>query len=218
MSFLLSKFNQILTLSGLIVTLSSIAYAGSTPPKQQTDDMAVISAATVPSTTSAMTPVTKSITTTTGTADLSIPDELLSFFSGNWSGKGEFASGKKIEADVSFAADLNKQWLLYRHTDRLPNEYKSLGMWGIERNSKKLVMTINDSFAGARLFVSEGWQNGRIEFSDSIPISPVSVDNSRRERFIFEKLANDKFKMTYESSTNGAPWKLGDYLIFTKTT
>lgn len=105
---------------------------------------------------------------------------------------------------------------MYRHTDRLPNQYKSLGMWGIERSSQKLIMTINDSFAGARLFVSEGWQNGRIEFSDSTPISPVAVNNNRRERFIFEKLAADSFKMTYESSTNGAEWKLGDYLIFKK--
>ena len=145
-----------------------------------------------------------------------IPAEIANYFSGTWSGKGEFASGKKIEAEVSFTPDLNNQWLLYRHTDKLPNQYKSLGMWGVERNSKKLVMVVSDSFNSARLFVSEGWQQDKLEFNNSMPITPMAISNARKERFIFEKISLDSFKMTYESNTNDSGWKLGDFLIFNK--
>ncbi|SRR5258707_1303130 len=55
-----------------------------------------------------------------------LPNDLVDFFSGEWNGTGEFASGKKIEADISFTPDLDGQWLVYRHADRPPNRYKAL--------------------------------------------------------------------------------------------
>ena len=57
-----------------------------------------------------------------------LPAELVRFFSGAWHGEGQFAGGKKLEADASFAPDLDNQWLVYRHHDRAPNQYQTLGV------------------------------------------------------------------------------------------
>lgn len=140
-----------------------------------------------------------------------LPDDLVKFLSGEWTGQGEFASGKKIEADVSFSVDLDGQWLMYRHTDRAPNKYKAVGMWGFER-SGRFIMTVNDNFGGARRFSSDGWINGKVVFEtildDATPASTI------KERFTFERQDADTFKMTYETSQDAKTWRLGDYLVF----
>ena len=147
---------------------------------------------------------------------LRLPKDLSAFFAGEWFGNGEFANGKKITADISFKPDLDDQWLIYRHADRAPGLYKALGMWGIERSSKRLIMIVNDNFGGMRLFTSEGWVNGAIVFQKDtaiMPASPAAPQQIVRERFSFERQADDIFKMTYETSNDGKTWRLGDYLI-----
>ena len=93
-----------------------------------------------------------------------LPTYLVQFFSSEWTGAGEFASGKAIKAGISFKSDLDNQWLVYRHTDCAPNRYKALGMWGFEYTSKQFVMVMNDNFGGLHLFSSEGWRDGKIVF------------------------------------------------------
>lgn len=137
-------------------------------------------------------------------------EEMAAFFSGNWSGAGEFANGRKIEADASFQRELDGRWLLYRHTDKAPNKYKALGLWGYEAASGKLLMTVNDSFGGARRFESEGWADGKVVFLKPAGAAP----GARHERFTFERLAPQRFKMSYESSADGTTWRLVDHLVF----
>lgn len=139
-----------------------------------------------------------------------LPADLKEFFVGEWSGAGEFSNGRKIEADVSFSTDLDDQWLSYHHTDRAPNKYKARGMWGFERNSGKFVMLVNDNFGGARLFVSDGWLEGRIVFNSENLLTRSSV----LERFTFARESASTFRMSYETSQDGKTWRLGDYLIF----
>jgi hypothetical protein len=148
-----------------------------------------------------------------------LPNDLVDFFSGEWNGSGEFASGKKIEADISFTPNLDGQWLVYRHADRPPNGYKALGMWGFEYASRRFIMVINDNFGGARRFSSEGWLNGRVVFENiAVPTPPMNpgppAAPTRHERFTFERQDRDTLKMTYEASDDGKNWHLGDYLIF----
>jgi len=148
-----------------------------------------------------------------------LPNDLVDFFSGEWNGTGEFASGKKIEADISFTPDLDGQWLVYRHADRPPNRYKALGMWGFEYASKRFIMVINDNFGGARQFSSEGWLNGKVVFEKIAVFTPPTnvgppAAPTRQERFTFERQDGDTLRMTYESSDDGKNWRLGDYLIF----
>jgi len=136
----------------------------------------------------------------------------MEFFSGEWSGAGEFANGKKIEADVMFTPDLDNRILVYRHTDRAPNKFKSLATWSFHRDSQKTLMTMNDNFGGARLFVSDGWQNGELVFTKTTLLTASSF----HERFTYIRQSTTTFRMTYEASRDGKEWKMGDYLVFTK--
>ncbi|MTI30763.1 hypothetical protein, partial [Xanthovirga aplysinae] len=88
--------------------------------------------------------------------------DLVQFFVGSWEGKGEFSSGKKIEADISFEISLDSAWLLYQHNDRPPNSYQSTSMWGIDRNSGGFVAYSFDNFKEVRHFTSNGWENNQL--------------------------------------------------------
>jgi len=148
-----------------------------------------------------------------------LPKDLVDFFCGEWSGAGEFANGKKIEADAAFMPSLDDQWLVYRHADHAPGIYKAQGMWGYEYTSKTFVMILNDNFGGLRLFTSKGWVDGKLIFlkSDSLSLQKTTTSPAtRQERFIFERLTDESFKMTYETSTKGTEWRMSDYLVFKK--
>lgn len=145
----------------------------------------------------------------TPAAPTRVPAEMAAFFGGEWSGKGAFASGRPIEAEVSFTPELDGQWLQYRHTDRAPNSYKALGLWGTESGSRKLVMTVNDNGGGARTFASEGWQDGKVVFVRTISSEPL-----REERFVFERTSSDSFHMAYEVHAGDKPWRMIDQLSF----
>lgn len=138
-----------------------------------------------------------------------VPADLASFFTGEWSGRGQFASGRPIEADVSFHPELDGQWLQYRHTDRAPNKYKALGMWGIETASHKLVMTLNDSSGTARAFTSDGWAGGALTFARTVSREPL-----REERFSFTRLSDNSFRMVFEVRADDKPWRMIDQLVF----
>ena len=150
-----------------------------------------------------------------------LPVDIMNFFAGEWQGEGEFASGKKIAADVSFTPDLDKQWLQYRHTDRAPNQYQSLALWGVDRAVNKIVMVGGNNFGSARVFYSEGWQDNALVFSkaDISLVKPDSNDkaaSSMAERFHFIRLNENSFKMIYENQRDGSQWRMVDYLIFTR--
>lgn len=142
-----------------------------------------------------------------------LPDDLVEYFSGKWSGEGEFASGRKIAADLEFHADLEGQWLAYRHVDRPPGTYKAAGMWGHASPSNAFVMTLNDSFGGARTFSSSGWRDGNIVFERDVE-TPAQPATRKRERFTFLRQGDDEMKMSYETTTDGSAWKLVDHLVF----
>jgi hypothetical protein len=74
-----------------------------------------------------------------------LPDDPVEFFAGDWNGNGEFANGKKIEAEVNFAPDLDRQWLVYRHTDRPPNRYNALGCVPNPDRGQACDLAISDS-------------------------------------------------------------------------
>lgn len=71
-------------------------------------------------------------------------------------------------------------------------------------------MLVNDNFGGARLFVSDGWLEGRIVFNSENLLTRSSV----LERFTFARESASTFRMSYETSQDGKTWRLGDYLIF----
>jgi hypothetical protein len=142
-----------------------------------------------------------------------IDPAVIQYFAGKWGCSGEFSNGKKIEADLVFTPDLDNHWLQYRHTDRPPGAFKSLGMWGVDRITGKFISVMQDSSGSVRLFTSDGWVNNAIAFQSAQLLSPIS----RQERFTYTAQPAGKFKMTYEVSPDGNTWKLGDYIVCSKT-
>lgn len=136
---------------------------------------------------------------------------MIKFFSNNWSCAGEFASGKKVEADVSFTPELDGKWLLYRHSDRSPGSFRAVALWGVDEPSGNLVSVAADNFGNARLFTSDGWKDGSVTFSRTA----ILDQKMTQERFRYERQSDDSFKMTYERSIEGH-WKMGDFLVCTR--
>jgi hypothetical protein len=137
---------------------------------------------------------------------------LSDFFTGGWSCAGEFANGKKIEADASFVRELDGKWLLYRHSDRPPGPFKALAMWGVDQLSGKTISVMQDNFGNARFFSSEGWKDGSITFTRS---AMLDQKMNSEDRFRYQRQSNASFKMTYERLVDGK-WKLGDFLVCTR--
>jgi hypothetical protein len=139
--------------------------------------------------------------------------DLIQFFVGHWTGSGAFANGKKIEADVSFELTLDSCWIRYEHADKAPNAYKALSMWGVDAQTGQFLAYGFDNFHGHRNFSSNGWINNKLILSISEFWPKVGVVF---QHFIYEKLSDASFKMTYEVSGDGINWKLGDSLVFNR--
>lgn len=133
------------------------------------------------------------------------------FFAGNWGCAGEFANGKKIEADVSFVSELDGKWLIYRHSDRPPGPFKALAIWGVDQPTGRLISVMEDNFGNARLFTSDGWKDGSVTFTRAAMLKQKLSE----ERFRYERQSDKAFKMTYERSVEGH-WKMGDFIVCTR--
>jgi hypothetical protein len=142
-----------------------------------------------------------------------IDTALLGFFSGRWTGEGAFAGGQKIAADLSFSLSLDSCWIVYEHRDQPPNQYKATSMWGLDGTTGQFFAYIFDNFHGHRQMVSNGWKDGRLLLSGQAYIPGVGL---YFEHFLYERLSDTQFKMTYETSRDGIVWQLGDWLVFRK--
>jgi len=142
------------------------------------------------------------------------PADLVHYFSGNWAGKGKFASGKDIESDLSFVPDLENQCIVFRQKEKPPHDFASIGLWSMDSMSGDVIMLLSSNHgAGARVFHSKGWQDGKIVFQ--------SVPELRAywalERFTFERESATTFGATYEmSGDDGKTWRVGDHQTFTR--
>lgn len=142
------------------------------------------------------------------------PDlDFVKFFEGAWVGSGQFSNGKKIEADASFNLSLDSCWLIYTHTDRSPNRYKAISVWGIDKSTGKFMDYVFDNFHGHRLFTGDGWNTARLILT-SKEITPAAT--TFFQRFTYLKIDADRFTMSYEVSNDSISWKLGDSLVFVK--
>lgn len=137
---------------------------------------------------------------------------MMRLFLGNWKGDGAFANGKKIAATVSFRLALDSAWLVCEHRDVPPNTYAATLFWGVDQG--KFVAYGFDNFGGHREFASAGWLDGKLELR-----RPAEAPGGVKyvERFVYERLSADSFRMTYEVSRDGTKWQLGDSLVFTRS-
>lgn len=139
--------------------------------------------------------------------------DFLAFYSGEWEGAGEFTSGKKIAATIDFKYDAETDVVLYRHRDLPPNSYKALAVWKIDKKRDEIIAAINDGFGATRIFVSKEWKAKKITFE---LINTFNDADFVKQRFIYQPLTKDSFKMTFETQKNGKDWKLGDFLVFNR--
>lgn len=140
--------------------------------------------------------------------------DMAKYFSGNWAGAGEFANGKKVEADVSFYISTDSTSLINIYADKAPNRYKATSAWAVAPGGKTVAHIINN-FTGLNDFTSDGWQNGKIILANT------SVRQGRGtlyQQFVFEKIDDDHFRVTYYYGFDIAKLKEGDHLVFAKIT
>ncbi|MGZ3765997.1 MAG: hypothetical protein ACXVA2_15110 [Mucilaginibacter sp.] len=136
--------------------------------------------------------------------------DMAKFFVGSWAGDGQFANGKKIAADVSFFLSTDSCSLINVYVDRAPNVYKATSAWSFDVPEGKFVAHTINNFTGLKEFTSEGWQNGRITISNQDHYKGGTV----YQRFIYEKIDDDHFKVTYEYGRDSSKMQEGDHLIF----
>ena len=141
-----------------------------------------------------------------------IAPELTSFFTGKWAGRGEFANGRKISANVSFSLKLDSAWLVYEHEDQLPNHYKAIAYWSTDPASGQFKAYFFDNSHGARKFDSEGWKDGQLVLTNISELPGKKI----YQHFIYKKLSDSSYRMTYETSRDSLSWKMGDYLVFVR--
>ncbi|SDP29831.1 hypothetical protein SAMN05428975_1047 [Mucilaginibacter sp. OK268] len=135
---------------------------------------------------------------------------MASFLEGSWQGEGEFTNGRKIAAKATFHLSLDSCWLSYTHEDRLPNTYKALSMWSIDRSKPSFSATIFDNFRGNRTFVGINTNPDLIILSRKDETKPQQTF----ERFRYMLIDKNHFQMSYERSLDGQSWKTIDTLLF----
>ena len=127
-----------------------------------------------------------------------VPDSL-AFFVGNWHCDGKFmGSGKSISANLKFESILGGQFLLFKHDDEPPFNYHAWSEWGWDAKAGHLVATTQDSTGGIRLFRSPGWIAQSLTWTGGSP--PDSLD----QRFVFEHLDDNAFRVSYSYSRDGS--------------
>ena len=150
---------------------------------------------------------------TLGQKPAKLDSGMVRFFAGEWKGEGAFANGKAISATLSFRLSLDSAWLVSDHADVPPGSYKATGYWGVDGTSGQFVAIVFDNYHGHRSFASSGWAGGRIVLTTQ---SFALGAGTYFEHFIYERLSDTSFRMSYETSHDGITWRLGDSLVFSK--
>lgn len=142
-----------------------------------------------------------------------LSQDLVSYFTGDWTGKGRFTSGRDLESDFSFVPQLENQCVLVHQKEKHPNTFEFVALWSIDSISGEVVMLLAANLdAGAQIYRSHGWQDGKIVFQGVPDLRSHDLD-----RFTFERESATIFHSTYEfSKDDGKTWLVGDKQTFTK--
>ena len=138
--------------------------------------------------------------------------EMFAYLAGRWSCAGEFANGRKLEADLAWTPQLDGKWLELRHTDRAPGRFQAIAHWGTDPATGTMVSVTFDIGGGVRLFTAaDGWTNRAVVFETRQLMAPPRG----RERFTWRAESDTTLRMTWEVERDGA-WRMGDYLVCNK--
>ena len=132
----------------------------------------------------------------------------LDFFEGRWNCTGKFVkSGKAINSNEMFTADLDGHWLAMRPDDQPPYTFHALELWGYEKDAKQFNGYFFDNFSGIRHFTSPGWADNRLVWTDTASTNGIT------DRFVFERKDATVYEVTYAMRRDGRTWTVGDTLM-----
>jgi len=114
------------------------------------------------------------------TPQLKDPISPFGYFIGDGECSGKFdSSDKTIEAHQHFAAELDGAWMIFRHDDKPPFGCHALAEWGWDAYQKQFAMTVQDSTRGLRLFRSNGWGSGTLQWTGgAVGVPPIRINDS----------------------------------------
>jgi hypothetical protein len=146
----------------------------------------------------------------------SLPRDLVSYFEGNWTGKGAFVrSGKELASDYSFVPDIENQCLVVHQKEKPPYDFEFVALWSVNSGTGQLVMLlVSNHKGGASVLHGSGWQDGKLVFQ-TVSEGPADL---ALQRFTFQRDSATAFQTMYEYSQDGGKtWAVGDRQSFTKT-
>jgi hypothetical protein len=144
-----------------------------------------------------------------------LPEAIRDYFSGSWSGSGQFvSSGKPLESTFTFEPVLDGEALFVRHAEKAPLKFAYMGMWTVDTASGDVVMMLAGNLkGGARLFRSQGWEGDTLTFMPDKSLQTWWA----MEKIVFTRESPTRFKAKYQMSRDGgANWRGGDEQTFTK--
>lgn len=139
--------------------------------------------------------------------------DLSTFFRGHWRCSGHFTNGKLISANESFDPVLSGGWVLQIHDDDPPFQYHAYSMWGVDKQSGDLLVTIHDVTGGLRLFRSSMWTAP----SFVLEAVPIPGKSGTSERFTYERNGAGAFSFEYAIRKGTGDWVAVDRSDCTRT-
>ena len=133
---------------------------------------------------------------------------LVESFKGEWQCAGQFSNWKTITSKESFDSLLGGAWLQQIHHDDPPYGYHAVSMWGVDRESGQLLVTIYDVTGGRRVFSSRDFAHPTTILS----IVPRPEIWAVSERFIYERKSATTFSFEYQVPQASGAWKMVDHL------
>ncbi len=133
----------------------------------------------------------------------------LAFFVGEWNCEGEFiASKKQIAAHIAVATDMEGSLITFRWSDKEPNRFHALELWGFDKSANHFTNFIHDNFGGVREFSSPGWDNDTLTWTGDLLATPSATT----QRFVIERKSAKEFVITWETRKAETDWTGGDRL------
>lgn len=144
-----------------------------------------------------------------------LPADVADYFSGSWSGQGQFTrTGKALASTYRFTPAYDGEALSVEHVELPPATFAWLGLMTLDGRSGDLVlMMASNHGGGGRLMRSKGWDGDTLTF-EAAELQAAFA----RERLTFHRLGPDTFRAAYEMSRdNGQTWRTGDEQTFTRS-
>jgi hypothetical protein len=136
-----------------------------------------------------------------------LPASIKEVFSGDWRGKGVFATGREVASEINFTPAAGNAAIEFHYSDAPPNNTRFVALLTVDtaRDALLLMMAGNNS-AGGRAFRCLGWHEAKLVFVSTPDLSAKFA----HERFTFWVHDNRHMTLIYDYGPDGETWREGD--------